>query len=155
MNRTVSAYDLYNTCYDCGYRDDFAEECPKCGSRDSGGQYGISTPILVSAENLATQLTKNGDSGSVKTYFKVEGGDDLINSVIAAINPTGNAYIFYLPDYMLEEMPQGMRDRMDSYNQLKNKFVNDNTDDDHVNFLEEEGFSLSAENVDNYNAIVI
>ena len=155
INRTVSAYDLYNTCYDCGYRDDFTEECPKCGSRDIGGQYGVSTPILVSAENLATQLTKNGDSGSVKTYFKVEGGDDLINSVIAAINPTGNAYIFYLPDYMLEEMPQGMRDRMDSYNQLKNKFVNDNTDDDHVNFLEEEGFSLSAENVDNYNAIVI
>lgn len=155
INKTVSAYDLYNTCYDCGHRDDFAEECPKCGSKNFGGQYGISTPILVSAENLATQLTKTGDSGSVKTYFKVEGGDDLINSVIAAINPTGNAYIFYLPDYMLEEMPQGMRDRMDSYNQLKNKFVNDNTDDDHVNFLEEEGFSLSAENVDNYNAIVI
>lgn len=154
INRTVSAYDLYNTCYDCGYRDDFTEECPKCGSRDIGGQYGVNTPILVSAENLATQLTKNGDSGSVKTYFKVEGGDDLINSVIAAINPTGNAYIFYLPDYMLEEMPQGMRDRLNSYNQLKNKFMNNNDDDDHVNFLEEEGFSLSSENADNYNAIV-
>ena len=148
MNKTVSAYDLYNTCYDCGYRDDFAEECPKCGSKNFGGQYGISTPILVSAENLATQLTKNGDSGSVKTYFKVEGGDDLINSVIAAINPTGNAYIFYLPDYMLEEMPEGMRDRLDSYNLLKNKFVNN------INYLEEEGFSLSSENVDNYNTIV-
>lgn len=148
INRTVSAYDLYNTCYDCGYRDDFTEECPKCGSRDIGGQYGISTPILVSAENLATQLTKTGDSGSVKTYFKVEGGDDLINSVIAAINPTGNAYIFYLPDYMLEEMPEGMRNRLDSYNQLKNKFVND------INYLEEDGFSLSSENVDNYNTIV-
>lgn len=148
MNKTVSAYDLYNTCYDCGYRDDFAEECPKCGSKNFGGQYGISTPILVSAENLATQLTKTGDSGSVKTYFKVEGGDDLINAVIAAINPTGNAYIFYLPDYMLEEMPEGMRDRLDSYNQLKNKFVND------INYLEEEGFSLSSENVDNYNTIV-
>lgn len=147
-NRTVSAYDLYNTCYDCGYRDDFTEECPKCGSKNFGGQYGISTPILVSAENLATQLTKTGDSGSVKTYFKVEGGDDLINAVIAAINPTGNAYIFYLPDYMLEEMPEGMRDRLDSYNQLKNKFVND------INYLEEEGFSLSSENVDNYNTIV-
>lgn len=148
MNKTVSAYDLYNTCYDCGYRDDFAEECPKCGSKNFGGQYGISTPILVSAENLATQLTKTGDSGSVKTYFKVEGGDDLINAVIAAINPTGNAYIFYLPDYMLEEMPEGMRDRLDSYNQLKNKFVND------INYLGEDGFSLSSENVDNYNTIV-
>lgn len=148
INKTVSAYDLYNTCYNCGYRDDFSEECPKCGSKNFGGQYGISTPILVSAENLATQLTKTGDSGSVKTYFKVEGGDDLINSVIAAINPTGNAYIFYLPDYMLEEMPQGMRDRLDSYNQLKNKFVND------INYLEEDGVSLSSENVDNYNTIV-
>lgn len=148
INKTVSAYDLYNTCYDCGYRDDFSEECPKCGSKNFGGQYGISTPILVSAENLATQLTKTGDSGSVKTYFKVEGGDDLINAVIAAINPTGNAYIFYLPDYMLEEMPEGMRDRLDSYNQLKNKFVND------INYLEEEGFSLSSENVNNYNTIV-
>lgn len=148
MNRTVSAYDLYNTCHDCGYRDDFDNECPKCGSKNIGGQYGVSTPVLVSAENLATELNKTGDPDSVKTYFKVEGGDDVMNAAISAINPTGNQYIFYLPDYMLEELPQKMRDRLDEYNALKNRFLND------VNYLTEEGFSLSTENVNNYNSIV-
>lgn len=148
INRTVSAYDLYNTCYDCGYREDFTNICPKCGSTNIGGQYGEDTSILVSAYNLASQLTKNGDPSSVKTYWKIEGGDDLINACVAAINPTGNAYKIYIPDYMLQEMPQGMQDRFSSYNELKDKYVND------INYCTEEGFSISADNINNYNKIV-
>ena len=148
MNRTINAYDLYNTCYDCGHREDFTNICPKCGSVNIGGQYGKNTAVLVSDKNLATDLQKSGNPGSVKTYFKIEGGDDLINATVAAINPTGTSYIFYLPDYMLKEMPQGMRKRLSDYDLLKKEYLEE------TNFLTKEGMSLSSNDVTFYNQVV-
>ena len=148
INRTINAYDLFNTCNECGYRGDFSGSCPKCGKSNYSGQYGMETPVLISADNLATEITKSGDISTVKTYFKIEGGDDLINAAVAAVNPTGNQYIFYFPDYMLNELPDGMKNRLAAYLTLQDEYEN------RINYLTEDGFCLSPANVKVYNDIV-
>lgn len=142
IDRTISVYDMYNTCDKCGKRGDFDTVCPECGSTKFHGQYGKDTTILVSAENLASELTKTGDPDSIKTYYKIEGGDDLMTAAVASVNPSGSSYIISIPDYMLEEMPQEMQSRITSYN------------DEVIEYTNTYIFELTQKYVDDYNEIV-
>lgn len=140
--RTVSAYDLYNTCEDCGYRGDYESICPKCGSEKLFGQYGEDTTVFVSHDCLATQLTKSGEPSGVKTCFYIEGGDELMTAAVAALNPSGTSYIYNFSPDMMSEMPEEMANRIESYQEQYDYCMN------------EKEYTLTQEYVDDYNEIV-
>ena len=140
--RTVSAYDLYNTCEDCGYRGDYESICPKCGSEKLFGQYGEDTTVFVSHDCLATQLTKSGEPSGVKTCFYIEGGDELMTAAVAALNPSGTSYIYNFSPDMMSEMPEEMVNRIESYQEQYDFYMN------------EKEYTLTQEYVDDYNEIV-
>lgn len=141
-NRTISAYDLYNTCEDCGHRGDYDNICPKCGSTNLYGQYGEDTTVFVSADALASQLSKAGNPSGVKTCFYIEAGDDLMTSAVAALNPSGSSYIYNFSQDMLDEMPDDMVERIEDYQS------------DYDYYMNEKEYTLTHEYVDDYNEIV-
>ena len=141
-NRTISAYDLYNTCEDCGHRGDYENICPKCGSTNLYGQYGEDTTVFVSSDALASQLSKTGNPSGVKTCFYIEAGDDLMTAAVAALNPSGSSYIYNFSEDMLNEMPEGMVARIEDYQS------------DYDYYMNEKEYTLTQEYVDDYNEIV-
>ncbi|MBD5136043.1 MAG: tail fiber domain-containing protein [Lachnospiraceae bacterium] len=121
MDRTVSVYDLYNTCDSdsCNhFRGDFSDKCPECGSESFGGQYGDDTTVFISGENLATQINLEPDMDSYKNCFYVEGGDDVINAALCSINPNGTNYIYYFSDDIMNDMPESLINVLNEYNDL-------------------------------------
>lgn len=141
-NRTISAYDLYNTCEDCGHRGDYENICPKCGSTNIYGQYGEDTTVFVSSDALASQLSKTGNPSGVKTCFYIEAGDDLMTAAVAALNPSGSSYIYNFSQDMLDEMPGDMVARIEDYQS------------DYDYYMNEKEYTLTQEYVDDYNEIV-
>lgn len=141
-NRTISAYDLYNTCEDCGHRGDYENVCPKCGSTNIYGQYGEDTTVFVSSDALASQLSKTGNPSGVKTCFYIEAGDDLMTAAVAALNPSGSSYIYNFSPDMMDEMPEEMVNRIESYQEQYDYYMN------------EKEYTLTQEYVDDYNEIV-
>lgn len=47
-----------------------------------------------------------------------------MTSAIIAQNPNGSDYIYYLPDYMLEDMPEELVEKIQKYNQLYDYYQN-------------------------------
>ncbi|MDE6231956.1 MAG: hypothetical protein K2M60_01215, partial [Lachnospiraceae bacterium] len=124
INRTISAYDLYNTCNNsgCGYRGDFTDKCPECGSTDFLGQYGNDTTIFITSENLANEITLEPDMDSFKNCMYIEGGDDTINAAIRSINPNGSNYIYYFNKDTKEDMSDELVNILNSYDELYNEY---------------------------------
>lgn len=115
MTRTISAYDLYHTCKACGYRGDFSEACPKCSSKEFGGQYGADTTIFISNENLSQEISLESDSDSLKNCFYVEGGDEIITDAVRAINPNGTNYFYEFNPDTVKDMPAELSAVIQSY----------------------------------------
>lgn len=144
MDRTVSIYDLYNTCNSCSpsFRGDFSDKCPECGSTSFGGQYGEDTTVFISGENLASQINLEPDMDSYKNCFYVEGGDDVITNALRSVNPNGTNYIYYFSDNILNDMPDSLVDILNEYNK---KYEECNSSMQ---------FVLDSSNVFNYNKVV-
>ena len=106
IKRTISVYDLESTCNDCGYRGEYVDTCPECGSNHVSNGYGKDTTIFISPENLADNITYSTDSGSVKNCFKLEAGDDLMTATIRNANPSGSDYIWYISNEVKKEMSE-------------------------------------------------
>lgn len=121
--RTVSAYDLYNTCDKCGYRGDFNTKCPECESVEFHGQYGKDTTVFVSRDNLANSLTRESDEASYFNTFYVLGGDDNMNAAVANANPTGSNYVYYFSPETLEDMPDDLSSKIDEYNYMYDDYI--------------------------------
>lgn len=124
VDRTVSAYDLENSCMSCGNRGDFIGVCPECGSEAIRSGYGKDTSIYVSRENLADEITYTTDIGSAKNCFRLEGGDDLMTATIMNCNPNGSQYIWYVTDEMREDMSDELRTRLEQYDAQYEIFQN-------------------------------
>lgn len=112
---TISAYDLESYCNDCGYRGEFDSECPKCKSTRIDKGYGEDTTIFISDENLANEITYTTDVDSVKNCFRLEAGDDIMTAAVINSNPSGSQYLWLIPDYMKEDMSDGLVSKIDSY----------------------------------------
>lgn len=118
-DRTVSLYDLEDVCLDCGHReDDINAICPICGSSNIKNGYGEDTTIYVSTDNLSDHISLDSNADEVKNTFRVRGGDDLINAAVRAINPNGTEYINRFSDFVREDMPSELVDKLDSYQEL-------------------------------------
>ena len=125
IQRTISVYDLQQTCKECGYRGEYIDKCPKCGSENINIGYGKDTLIFVTADELASagiELTTDVDS--VKNCFKLEAGDDLMTATIRSCNPNGTDYIWRFSDNMKEDMSDELVERLDSYNDEYRRYYN-------------------------------
>lgn len=138
-NRTISVLDLYSTCNNCGYRGDYMDECPECGSNNITNKYGEDTNILINSTNLTTQITLDSNSDSLKNCFYITGADDAINYAIANVNPNGTQYIYYFSDETLADMPTELQNKLKSYNTLY----------DEINKTRE--YNLDADKMAGYN----
>lgn len=115
LHRTISVYDLESTCSDCGYRGDFVDVCPECGSTDIDEGYGNDTGIFVTADELAENIQLSTDTDQIKNCFKLEAGDDMMNATIRNCNPNGSDYIWYISDAMKEDMSEELVSSLQSY----------------------------------------
>lgn len=120
VNRTISVYDLKNSCLDCGQRFDDGNICPECGSKNIKNGYGENTSVYVSAENYAELITVEGNSDNVFNCLRIEGGDDLITATVANINPNGSNYIYQYQQNALDDMPEYLVNKINEYNTLYN-----------------------------------
>ena len=141
-NRTISVLDLYSTCNNCGYRGDYMDECPECGSNNITNKYGEDTNILINSTNLTTQITLDSNSDSLKNCFYITGADDVINAAIANVNPNGTQYIYYFSNETLADMPTELQSKLRSYNTLY----------DEINTTRE--YNLKADRVTEYNKVI-
>lgn len=141
-NRTISVLDLYSTCNNCGYRGDYMDECPECGSHNIENKYGEDTNILINSTNLTTQITLDSNSDSLKNCFYITGADDAINAAIANVNPNGTQYIYYFSNETLADMPTELQSKLRSYNTLY----------DEINTTRE--YNLKADRVAEYNKVI-
>lgn len=141
-NRTISVLDLYSTCNNCGYRGDYMDECPECGSNNITNKYGEDTNILINSTNLTTQITLDSNSDSLKNCFYITGADDTINAAIANVTPNGTQYIYYFSNETLADMPTELQSKLRSYNTLY----------DEINTTRE--YNFKADRVAEYNKVI-
>lgn len=125
LKRVVSVYDLESNCHKCGYRGEYTDACPKCGSTDIDEGYGKDTTIFVTADEIADSINMSSDTDSIKNCFKLEGGDDLMTATIRNCNPNGSDYIWYISDDTKHDMSDELVKAIDSYNKLYAKYQND------------------------------
>lgn len=85
---------------------------------------GQDTNILVSKQKLAQDFGVEFNKDSVKNCFYVTGGDDIINSYVAAANLSGNNYIYEFSKFQYDDMSSELRDAFDKYK----KELKDNQD---------------------------
>lgn len=126
IQRTISVYDLQQSCNDCGYRGEFTDECPKCGSTSITNGFGEDTLIFVTSDELGSAgIELTTDTDSVKSCFKLEAGDDLMTATIRNCNPNGTDYIWYFSDSIKEDMSDELVEKLESYNKLYEYYSND------------------------------
>lgn len=115
--RGVYVYDLYTVCKKCGHRGDYMDECPECGSKELD-YFGDDSTIYIDKENLTDAIQLTTDVGSIKNCFYLEAGDDLITAIVRTLNMNGTGFLFLPTDDQLAEMPQELKDKIISYNEL-------------------------------------
>lgn len=140
--RTISLYDLKKVCKNCGTRYDTYSSCPKCGSTDYISGYGHDTPILVSKDNLTSEVIYSANTDSMKNCFHLVAGDDLMTATVRNCNPNGTAYIFQISDEDKLDMPAELVEKLNSYNESYDYY-----------YYEYQS-TLSSELVQDYNTLV-
>ena len=140
--RTVSLYDLQQNCNDCGYRGEFTDVCPVCGSKNIKYGYGKDTTIFVNRDNLTDSIDFSVDTDSVKNCFRLEAGDDLMTATIINCNPNGTQYMWYISDAVKADMPKTLVDRINRY------------DKEYQFFNEKYQMNLSLSAINDYNRLV-
>lgn len=123
IKRSISVYDLENSCSACGERGTFEDICPKCGSTNITPGYGEDTTVFVSVDNLADNINYTTDVGSVKNCFRLEAGDDLMTAAIVACNPNGTQYLWHFSDDMKSDMSQALVKKINNYDQLYQSYL--------------------------------
>lgn len=115
--RSIYVYDLYSVCNTCGYRGEYIDECPECGSTDLD-YFGEDTDIYIDKENLTDAIQLTVDTDSIKNCLKFIAGDDTITSTAILLNPNGTDFIYMPTDSQLAEMTTELREKIISYNEL-------------------------------------
>lgn len=127
IQRTISVYDLWQNCKSCGHRGEFADACPKCGSKDIDYNEDVfeDTLIFVTSDELAAkgiQLTTNADE--VKNCFKLKAGDDLMTATVRNCNPNGTDYIWRFSEDTKSDMSWMLTNRIGDYNRDYENYMN-------------------------------
>lgn len=121
VNNKINLYDTYRHCTDCGCRFDLAAAvCPECGSPNVADEYGTDTGILISTDNLAEELQISTDKDSLKTCFKISGGDELMNAAVRSVTPTAGDTIYCFSEEFYHDMPKDLSQKLKEYQTLCN-----------------------------------
>lgn len=121
VSNKINLYDTYRHCTDCGCRFDLAAAvCPECGSPNVADEYGTDTGILISTDNLAEELQISTDKDSLKTCFKISGGDELMNAAVRSVTPTAGDTIYCFSDEFYQDMPNDLSLKLKEYQALCN-----------------------------------
>lgn len=121
VNNKINLYDTYRHCTDCGCRfDSAASACPECGSFNVSDDYGNDTGILLSTDNLAEELQFDTDKDSLKTCFKISGGDELMNAAVRSVTPTAGDTIYCFSEEFYHDMPKDLSLKLKEYQTLCN-----------------------------------
>ena len=126
VNRSISAYDLKTTCIDCGYRGEYSDVCPECGSTDLQ-YYGEDTTVYIDKENLAENVNFKTDTDSVKNCFKLEAGDDNMTAAVVNCNPNGSSYIYYFSEDQKHDMSPELVAKLEAYDALNDSYKEEYT----------------------------
>ena len=121
VDRSISVYDLNTVCLDCGYRGEYSDECPECGSKNIK-YYGEDTTVYIDTENLAEEITFTTDTESVKNCFKLEAGDDNMTAAVINLNPNGSSYIYYFSEDQKKDMSAALVEKMADYDALNESY---------------------------------
>ena len=122
LHREINAYDMNANCLNCGYRGEFYDVCPKCGSTNFVHGLGNDTTVFLSTDNLAETITYSTDTDSVKNCFRLEGGDELMTATIRNSTPNGTGYLWYFSDAMRDDMSDALKRKMDDYQELYEEY---------------------------------
>lgn len=116
-DRSISLYDLENSCPKCGHRAENETICSECGTTMTKG-YGEYFNVPVSNDNLSDSISVTTKDDEVKNTFRIQGGDDVINAAIRAVNPNGAEYINRFASFQTEDMSDELVDKINSYQEL-------------------------------------
>lgn len=116
-DRSISIYDLENSCPKCGHRAENETVCSKCRTTMTRG-YGEYFNVPVSNDNLSDNITVTTKDDEVKNTFRIQGGDDVINAAIRAVNPNGTEYINRFAAFQTEDMSKELIDQINAYQEL-------------------------------------
>lgn len=116
-DRSISLYDLENSCPKCGHRVENEIICSECGTVMTRG-YGEYFNVPVSNDNLSDSITVTTKDDEVKNTFRIQGGDDVINAAIRAVNPNGTEYINRFASFQTEDMSEELIDKINAYQEL-------------------------------------
>lgn len=125
VKRTVSVYDTQQTCRSCGFRGDFIDKCPECGSTSIISGYGEDTTIFISTDCLTDEITYETDVDSVKNCYKLTAGDDYMTTTARSCDVTPGGYIWYLSDDVRAEMSSALSTKLSEYD-ARYKYHNEN-----------------------------
>lgn len=116
-DRSISVYDLYTVCNNCGYRGAYNDVCPECGS-DFLNYFGNDTTIYIDKENFAENIKFEVDTNSVKNCFRLVAGDDIMTATVRSLNQNGSNYLYYITDDDKKDMSSELVEKLDSYDEL-------------------------------------
>lgn len=116
-DRSISVYDLYTVCGDCGYRGEYLDYCPECNGTNLYS-YGEDTTIFVSVDNLTDEITFDTNVDAIKNCFYLKTGDEIMDAAVIACNPNGSAYIHYFSEEQKANMPTELRECLADYDAL-------------------------------------
>lgn len=116
-DRSISLYDLDNSCPKCNHRAENETVCSECGATMTSG-YGEYFIVPVSNDNLSDSISVTTKDDEVKNTFRIQGGDDVINAAIRAVNPNGTEYINRFATFQTEDMSDELIDKINSYQKL-------------------------------------
>jgi hypothetical protein len=76
---------------------------------------GDDTLVFATKRNIVNQVSIDSNEDQVKNCFFVEGGDDTINGMLAAVNMNGTRYIWKFAPFQLADMSEELRDALEQY----------------------------------------
>jgi len=115
INRIINCYSLID-CYITNGENRVLVE--------SG--IGEDTLVFATKRNIVNQVSIDSNEDQVKNCFFVEGGDDTINGMLAAINMNGTRYIWKFAPFQLADMSEELRTKLTEYqNTISDQSVKD------------------------------
>lgn len=76
---------------------------------------GEDTSILISKKKLANEISVSPNTDLLKNCFHVEGGDDVITSLVRIASPGGENRIYQFSGLQYDDMTEALRQRLDRY----------------------------------------
>lgn len=102
MNRVINCY---SAC-DCILQHNGELKAPAIGE---------DTNVFLSKEKLVNEISITSKKDNVKNCFRVEGGDDYINAMVAVANVNGTNYITQFSELQYSDMSEELREVLQKY----------------------------------------